>query len=101
VCGLEKNLRLAKDSLKMTLAELDERNFTADDMSEVKALLKQLRRCPGCGKYAYWTCKLCRGVRYCSRKCQKWHWKHGDGEPHKVHCPRVVTTIPDEWFASL
>jgi hypothetical protein len=34
-------------------------------------------------------------VRYCSRRCQKWHWKHGDGEPHKTHCPRVVTTIPE------
>ena len=97
VCGLEKNLRLAKDVLKRTLAVKDEEvKFAEEDVAEVKAHLKQLRRCSGCGKYAHWTCKLCRGERYCSRKCQKWHWKHGDGEPHKVHCPRVVTTIPEE-----
>jgi TPR repeat protein len=97
VCGLEKNLRLAKDLLKRTLAIKDPRvNLAEEDVAEVKAHLKQLRRCSGCGKYAHWTCKLCRGERYCSRKCQKWHWKHGDGEPHKVHCPRVVTTIPEE-----
>jgi TPR repeat protein len=100
VCGLEKNLRLAKDLLKRTLAIKDPRvNLAEEDVAEVKAHLKQLRRCSGCGKYAHWTCKLCRGERYCSRKCQKWHWKHGDGEPHKVHCPRVVTTIPEKLFA--
>jgi len=101
LCGLEKNIRLAKDILKVALFRMEKgsddvrRDVTEDAITEVKALLKQLRRCSGCGKYAYWTCKLCRGVRYCSRKCQKWHWKHGDGEPHKVHCPRVVTTISE------
>ena len=101
VCGLEKNIRLAKDMLKVALFRMEKgsddvrREVTEDDITEVKALLKQLRRCSGCGKYAYWTCKLCRGVRYCSRKCQKWHWKHGDGEPHKMHCPREVTTISE------
>jgi TPR repeat protein len=92
VCGLEKSVRLAKDVLKLSLTET---NVDDDTIAAQKALLKQIRRCPGCGKYAYWTCKLCRGVRYCSRGCQKWHWKHGDGEPHKVHCPRAVTTIPE------
>jgi hypothetical protein len=101
VCGLEKNIRLAKDMLKVALFRMEKgsddvrREVTEDDITEVKALLKQLRRCSGCGNYAYWTCKLCRGVRYCSRKCQKWHWKHGDGEPHKMHCPREVTTISE------
>ena len=94
VCGLEKSVRLAKDVLKMSLMNRAEYD-TDDDIAAQKALLKQIRRCSGCGKYAYWTCKLCRGVRYCSRRCQKWHWKHGDGEPHKTHCPRVVTTIPE------
>ena len=94
VCGLEKSVRLAKDVLKMSVMNRAEYD-TDDDIAAQKALLKQIRRCSGCGKYAYWTCKLCRGVRYCSRRCQKWHWKHGDGEPHKTHCPRVVTTIPE------
>jgi TPR repeat protein len=94
VCGLEKSVRLAKDMLKMSLMNRAEYD-TDDDIAAQKALLKQIRRCSGCGKYAYWTCKLCRGVRYCSRRCQKWHWKHGDGEPHKTHCLRVVTTIPE------
>ena len=94
VCGLEKSVRLAKDMLKMSVMNRAEYD-TDDDIAAQKALLKQIRRCSGCGKYAYWTCKLCRGVRYCSRRCQKWHWKHGDGEPHKTHCPRVVTTIPE------
>ena len=94
VCGLEKSVRLAKDMLKMSVMNRAEYD-TDDDIAAQKALLKQIRRCSGCGKYAYWTCKLCRGVRYCSRRCQKWHWKRGDGEPHKTHCPRVVTTIPE------
>ena len=94
VCGLEKSVRLAKDMLKMSVMNRAEYD-TDDDIAAQKALLKRIRRCSGCGKYAYWTCKLCRGVRYCSRRCQKWHWKHGDGEPHKTHCPRVVTTIPE------
>jgi TPR repeat protein len=91
-CGMEKNMRLAKDLLVISAAYFPEPSS--------KALLKQLRRCAGCGKYAYWTCKLCRGVRYCSLRCQKWHWKHGDGEPHKVTCPRVVTTLQedDRWW---
>ena len=107
VCGLEKNIRLAKDMLKVALFRMEKgiddvrREVTEDDITEVKALLKQLRRCSGCGKYAYWTCKLCRGVRYCSRKCQKWHWKHGDGEPHKMHCPREVTTISESLLGKL
>ena len=30
----------------------------------------------------YYTCKRC-DARYCSKKCQKWHWKfHG----HKNKC---------------
>jgi TPR repeat protein len=69
-CGFEKNLRLAKDLLKVSIGLVDK--TLEKDPAPEKALLKELRRCPGCGKYAYWTCKLCRGVRYCSRKCQKW-----------------------------
>jgi TPR repeat protein len=95
VCGLEKSVRLAKDVLKISMMQRPEYD-TDDDITARKSLLKQIRRCSGCGKYAHWTCKLCRGVRYCSRRCQKWHWKHGDGEPHKIHCPRVVTTISED-----
>ena len=81
-CGFEKNLRLAKDLLKVSIGAL---KTLEKDPAPDKALLKQLRRCHGCGKYAYWSCKLCRDVRYCSRTCQKWHWKHGDGSGSGNH----------------
>ena len=54
VCGLEKSVRLAKDVLKMSVMNRAEYD-TDDDIAAQKALLKQIRRCSGCGKYAYWT----------------------------------------------
>eukprot|EP01084_Bolivina_argentea_P279954 478681_1 len=31
-------------------------------------------------------CSQCKSIYYCSRKCQKWHWKH----KHRLNCLKIV-----------
>ena len=61
-CGLEKNLRMAKEAFKVD--EIDPRD-TAAAAAASEELVK-LRACVTCGKRdVRLGCKLCRGVRYC------------------------------------
>jgi TPR repeat protein len=93
-CGLEKNLRMAKEVFKV--AEIRD-GVTA---AVAKELVK-LRSCVTCGKTdARWGCKLCRGVRYCDKRCQQRDWNRGD-PPHKETCSRVVHMFPPGSFAEL
>jgi TPR repeat protein len=93
-CGLEKNLRMAKEVFKV--AEIRD-GVTA---AVAKELVK-LRSCVTCGKTdARWGCKLCRGVRYCNKRCQQRDWNRGD-PPHKETCSRVVHMFPPGSFAEL
>ena len=48
--------------------------------------MKKLRICPICNisneEYKFYKCKGCRKATYCSRSCQKKHWKRF----HKLNC---------------
>jgi TPR repeat protein len=97
-CGLEKNLRMAKEAFK--LAEI----YHPDNAAVAEELVK-LRACVTCGKRdARLGCKLCRGVRYCDKRCQQKDWARGI-EPHPPHretCSRAVNGImPPGYFARL
>jgi hypothetical protein len=97
-CGLEKNLRMAKEAFK--LAEI----YHPDNAAVAEELVK-LRACVTCGKPdARLGCKLCRGVRYCDKRCQQKDWARGI-EPHPPHretCSRAVNGImPPGYFARL
>ena len=96
--GLEKNLRMAKEMFKV--AEI----YDPDDATVAEELVK-LRSCVTCGKLdARWGCKLCRGVRYCDKRCQQKDWARGTEllPPHRETCSRVVNGIvPPGVFARL
>jgi hypothetical protein len=93
-CGLEKNLRMAKEVFKV--AEI---HYPGD--AAVAEELKKLRSCVTCGETdARWGCKLCRGVRYCEKRCQQRDWNRGD-PPHKETCSRVAHVFPPGYFADL
>ena len=92
--GLEKNLRMAKEMFKV--AEI----YDPDDATVAEELVK-LRSCVTCSKTdARWGCKLCRGVRYCNKRCQQRDWNSGE-PPHKETCSRVVHMYPPGHFADL
>ena len=95
-CGLEKNLRMAKEMFKV--AEI----YDPDNAAVAEELVK-LRACVTCGKLdARWGCKLCRGVRYCDKRCQQRDWHRGTERrpPHRETCSRVVNGIfPPGYFA--
>jgi TPR repeat protein len=94
-CGLEKNLRMAKEMFKV--AEI----YDPDDAAVAEELVK-LRSCVTCGKLdARWGCKLCRGVRYCDKRCQLRDWHRGIERrpPHRETCSRVVNMFPPGYFA--
>ena len=93
--GLEKNLRMAKEMFKV--AEI----YDPDDATVAEELVK-LRSCVTCGKLdARWGCKLCRGVRYCDKRCQLRDWHRGIERrpPHRETCSRVVNMFPPGYFA--
>jgi hypothetical protein len=93
-CGLEKNLRMAKEVFK-------ECEIYDPDNAAVAEELVKLRSCVTCGKTdARWGCKLCRGVRYCNKRCQQRDWNRGE-PPHKETCSRVVHMYPPGYFADL
>jgi TPR repeat protein len=93
-CGLEKNLRMAKEVFK-------ECEIYDPDNAAVAEELVKLRSCVTCGKTdARWGCKLCRGVRYCNKRCQQRDWNRGE-PPHKETCSRVVHMYPPGHFADL
>jgi len=97
-CGLEKNLRMAKEMFKV--AEI----YHPDDAAVAEELVK-LRACVTCGKLdARLGCKLCRGVRYCDKRCQLRDWHRGTERrpPHRETCSRAVNGIfPPGYFKYL
>jgi hypothetical protein len=62
--------------------------------AQIAAILRAALPAPTCavcaaeepkdaGSTGLFTCGGCLGARYCSRACQKKHWKHGG---HKAEC---------------
>jgi hypothetical protein len=49
--------------------------------SETSQSLTQCANCSGPGQPSLLSCSSCKQTRYCSRTCQKSHWK-----THKLHC---------------
>jgi len=47
----------------------------------LKVKLRSRGMCRLCGELAYQLCGRCRGIYYCSKECQKQHWKD-----HKKDC---------------
>ena len=93
-CGLEKNLRMAKEVFKFAEILFPGNAAVAEE-------LVKLRSCVTCGKTdARWGCKLCRGVRYCNKRCQQRDWNRGD-PPHKETCSPVGHMFPPGTFAAL
>jgi hypothetical protein len=75
-----------------------------EELHGVVEELVKLRACVTCGKRdARLGCKLCRGVRYCDKRCQQKDWARGT-EPHPPHretCSRVVNGIMPPWYFAL
>lgn len=47
--------------------------------------------CSVCYEPANLTCSRCKVAHYCSKECQKKHWKEGTyGAPHKVMCDKLI-----------
>ena len=82
--GVKKNLPLGKRYLELSAAAGTEAAVT---------LLKELRRCVGCGELDvhHMICSQCRNARYCDDDCQQRHWQCLM-DPHQPHCvPRRET----------
>lgn len=73
--------------LKTKVIENDDMNgwliiATPNEPSQTIPRGKLFQQCAGCDKVAYFKkCSGCKKVHYCSRECQKAHWK-----THKPHC---------------
>ena len=53
-------------------------------VSEVSQSLMQCANCNGPGQPSLLFCSVCKQTKYCSRTCQKNHWK-----THKLHCSKA------------
>jgi hypothetical protein len=54
--------------------------------SETSQSLTQCANCSGPGQPSLLSCAACKQTKYCSRTCQKSHWK-----THKLHCSKAST----------
>ena len=52
--------------------------------SEMSQSLTQCANCSGPGQPSLLSCGACKQTKYCSRTCQKSHWK-----THKLHCSKA------------
>jgi len=59
----------------------------AQGSDDAVALLKELRKCVGCGKLDVHqlVCKRCYNRRYCNATCQLQHWNNPT-DPHQLNC---------------
>jgi len=59
----------------------------AQGCEDAIALLKDLRKCVGCGKLDvhHMICSRCHNRRYCGAGCQLRHW-NSPTDPHRLHC---------------
>jgi MYND finger len=52
--------------------------------SETSQSITQCANCGGPGQPSLLSCSVCKQTKYCSRSCQKSHWK-----THKLHCSKA------------
>ena len=76
--GVKRRLPLGKHYLELSAAAGNE---------AAVALLKELRKCVGCGELDvhHMICSQCRDARNCDDDCQLRHWQCPT-HPHKPHC---------------
>ena len=53
-------------------------------VSRASQSLSQCANCSGPGQPSLLSCSVCKQTKYCSRTCQKSHWK-----THKLHCSKA------------
>ena len=53
-------------------------------VSKASQSLSQCANCSGPGQPSLLSCSVCKQTKYCSRTCQKSHWKK-----HKLHCSKA------------
>ena len=59
-------------------------SFLKSPTPEESQSLTQCANCSGPGQPSLLSCSACKQTKYCSRACQKSHWK-----THKPHCSKV------------
>ena len=72
---------------KPSLTDVENANiesFLKSPSSEVSQSLTQCANCSGPGQPSLLSCSACKQTKYCSRTCQKSHWK-----THKLHCSKA------------
>jgi ubiquitin C-terminal hydrolase len=65
---------------------------TSTPRKEVKSLLLFEKSCVICGMQTHCCCGACRQIFYCSKVCQRLHWKQ-----HKRFCHPPLVHSPDEF----
>ncbi|XP_067683775.1 histone-lysine N-methyltransferase EHMT1-like [Haliotis asinina] len=73
-------------------------DLSGDDMDTIAAL--KTTRCVECGDQPITglkTCGQCQGPLYCSKECQRKHWKEGG---HKKECRGFVWALPKPGWVS-
>ena len=69
-------------------ADMENANFDSTSLkspsSEASQSFTQCANCSGPGRPSLLSCSACKQTKYCSRACQKSHWK-----THKLHCSKA------------
>ena len=65
----------------MENANIDSSSFKSPSSEAASQSLTQCANCSGPGQPSLLSCSACKQTKYCSRACQKSHWK-----THKLHC---------------
>lgn len=86
-----ENLTVKKNPPEKLVKTMKERSpeIAKEESAETTTKKKPRRRCANCGEKAsvMKKCADCGTVKYCSRECQKQHWK-----VHKVNCKMSTST---------
>ena len=88
--------------LKQIGNDVDNRYMTETQIADAKMILAYKRRkfrCNNCGKRntkkrRMKCCLGCATTVYCSKRCQKWHWKHF----HHNECKKTIYQFNTKYF---
>ena len=80
------SLNLPPNSIEVTATKDPSKIFSdGTDESLLGAVLVVDKICGGCGKYAKKRCGNCQLQYYCSKECQRVHWK-----THEPKCKKQI-----------